>query len=85
MSTVITSIDRHSPAARAGIKTGETLLEINGHIIEDVLDYPGNQVYVVRGENEYLIAAVKAFVYHTDLDANRMDVTVIEGMRSDED
>lgn len=39
MSTVITSIDRHSPAARAGIKTGETLLEINGHIIEDVLDY----------------------------------------------
>ena len=52
--------------------------------IEDVLDYPGNQVYVVRGENEYLIPAVKAFVHHTDLDANRMDVTVIEGMRSDE-
>ena len=51
----------------------------------EVLDYPGNQVYVVRGENEYLIPAVKAFVHHTDLDANRMDVTVIEGMRSDED
>ena len=40
---------------------------------------------MVRGENEYLIPAVKAFVHHTDLDANRMDVTVIEGMRSDED
>lgn len=53
--------------------------------IEDVLDYPGNQVYVVRGENEYLIPAVKAFVHHTDLDTNRMDVTVIEGMRSNED
>ena len=52
--------------------------------IEDVLDYPGNQVYVVRGEHEYLIPAVKAFVHSTDLEANRMQVTVIEGMRSDE-
>ncbi|MDY4755403.1 MAG: ribosome maturation factor RimM [Candidatus Faecousia sp.] len=52
--------------------------------IEDVLDYPGNQVYVVRGEHEYLIPAVKAFVHSTDLEANRMEVTVIEGMRSDE-
>lgn len=52
--------------------------------IEDVLDYPGNQVYVVRGEHEYLIPAVKAFVHTTDLEANRMEVTVIEGMRSDE-
>ena len=52
--------------------------------LEDVLDYPGNQVYVVRGEHEYLIPAVKAFVLSTDLEANRMEVTVIEGMRSDE-
>lgn len=53
--------------------------------IEDVLDYPGNQVYVVRGEHEYMIPAVKAFVLSTDLDANRMQVNVIAGMRSDED
>ena len=52
--------------------------------IEDVLDYPGSQVYVVRGEHEYLIPAVKAFVHTTDLESNRMEVTVIEGMRSDE-
>lgn len=52
--------------------------------IEDVLDYPGNQVYVVRGEHEYLIPAVKVFVLSTDLDANRMQVNIIEGMRSDE-
>lgn len=52
--------------------------------IEDVLDYPGNQVYVVRGEHEYMIPAVKAFVLSTDLKSNRMDVNVIEGMRSDE-
>lgn len=53
--------------------------------LEDVLDYPGNQVYVVRGEHEYMIPAVKAFVLSTDLDTNRMDVNIIEGMRSDED
>ena len=39
MSTVITSIDPHSPAEKAGITAGEQLLEINGHKIVDVLDY----------------------------------------------
>ena len=53
--------------------------------VEEVLDYPGNQVYVVRGAHEYLIPAVKAFVHTTDLARNRMEVSLIEGMRSDED
>lgn len=52
--------------------------------VADVLDYPGNAVYVVRGEHEYMIPAVKHFVHSINLDTNRMDVTVIEGMRSDE-
>ena len=53
--------------------------------LTQVLDYPGNQVYVVRGTHEYLIPAVKAFVHTTDLARNRMEVSLIEGMRSDED
>ena len=53
--------------------------------VQDVLDYPGNLVYVVKGEYEYMIPAVKAFVLSTDLEANRMEVRLIEGMRSDED
>ena len=52
--------------------------------IVDVLDYPGNKVYVVRGEHEYMIPAVKSFILMTDVDANRMEVKLIEGMRSDE-
>ena len=52
--------------------------------IKEVLDYPGNSVYVVRGEYEYMIPAVKQFVLSTDMDANRMQVRLIEGMRSDE-
>ena len=52
--------------------------------IVDVLDYPGNMVYVVRGEYEYMIPAVNAFVLSTDLEKNEMQVRLIEGMRSDE-
>lgn len=52
--------------------------------ITDVLDYPGNSVYVVKGEYEYMIPAVKQFVLSTDLEANRMEVKLIEGMRTDE-
>lgn len=39
MSTVIASVDAGSPAERAGIRAGETLLKLNHHEIADVLDY----------------------------------------------
>ncbi len=53
-------------------------------LITDVLDYPGNSVYVVKGEREYMIPAVKAFILNTDMEANRMDVKLLEGMATDE-
>ena len=53
--------------------------------IVDVLDYPGNSVYVVKGEHEYMIPAVKQFILDTDMETNKMQVQLIEGMRSDED
>ena len=37
--TVIQSVDPRSPAHRAGLRVGETLTHINGHMIVDVLDY----------------------------------------------
>jgi 16S rRNA processing protein RimM len=52
--------------------------------IADVLDYPGNAVYVVKGKYEYMIPAVNSFILSTDVEANRMEVRLIEGMRSDE-
>ena len=52
--------------------------------ITDVLDYPGNSVYVVKGEYEYMIPAVKQFILSTDLESNTMQVAIIEGMRTDE-
>ena len=53
-------------------------------VIREVLDYPGNSVYVVKGEYEYMIPAVKQFILSTDIENNRMQVKLIEGMRSDE-
>lgn len=77
--------------APAGIIFAAELIGVNvfaddvqiGQIV-DVLDYPGNKVYVVRGEHEYMIPAVKAFVLSTDMEKNEMQVKLIEGMRTDE-
>ena len=52
--------------------------------IKDVLDYPGNSVYIVKGDHEYMIPAVKEFILSTDMEKNEMQVKLIEGMRSDE-
>ena len=54
-----------------------------GKIVE-VLDYPGNSVYVVKGKYEYMIPAVNHFILSTDMEKNEMQVKLIEGMRSDE-
>ena len=51
--------------------------------ITEVLDYPGNKVYVVKGEKEYMIPAVKAFILSTDMEKNVMQVKLIEGMETD--
>ena len=39
MSNQIRSVDRYSPAGRAGVRAGESMLQVNGHPIQDVLDY----------------------------------------------
>ena len=39
MSVRITSVDKGSPADKARIKAGESLVSINGNAIHDILDY----------------------------------------------
>ena len=47
--------------------------------------YPASDVYTVKGEKEYLIPAVPdVFIKSVDLDANRMEIRVLEGMATDE-
>lgn len=46
--------------------------------------YPAHKVYTVKGAKTYLIPAVRnAFILSVDMDANRMDVRVWEGMESE--
>lgn len=52
--------------------------------IADVLQMPGSDVYVVRGEREYMIPAVPAFVDKVKLEEGRVNVRLIEGMATDE-
>lgn len=50
-----------------------------------VEDYPAHKVYTVRGEKEYLIPAVpEVFIQSVDLEENRMEVRILEGMATDE-
>ena len=60
--------------------TGEELGQLTA-----VESYPAHKVYTVKGQREYLIPAVKdIFIKSVDLDRDRMEVQVWEGMASDE-
>ena len=62
-------------------ETGEVLGELTA-----VESYPAHKVYTAKGKREYLIPAVKdVFIKSVDLDANRMEIHVLEGMATDED
>lgn len=54
-------------------------------ILKEVLTLPSSDVYVVRGEHEYMIPAVPAFVPVVDPTLGRIDVNLIEGMQTDAD
>lgn len=61
--------------AKVVTEAGEELGEL-----ADVLDLPGNPVYVVRGAREILIPAVPEFVLRTDAENGVVTVRLIEGM-----
>lgn len=53
--------------------------------LKEVITMPKNDVYVVCGQGEYMIPAVGEYVKNIDLAADRMEVKVIEGMKTDAD
>ena len=60
--------------------TGEELGKLTA-----VENYPAHKVYTMKGRREYLIPAVKdVFIKSVDLDRDRMEVQVWEGMAIDE-
>lgn len=49
-------------------------------ILREVLTLPGNDVYVVEGEQRYMIPAVSEFLEKVDTEAGEIHVRLIEGM-----
>ena len=68
-----------------GVDTIEAAQALRGKTVEVYRADAGNKVYAVRGKKRYLIPAVKAFVLSTDVEGNRMDVRLIEGMEDHAD
>ena len=53
--------------------------------IAEILSMPSSDVWVVKGEEEYMIPNVKAFVPEIDLSLGYVDVNLIEGMETDKE
>ena len=53
--------------------------------ITEVLTLPGNDVYVVKGEHEYMIPAVQEYVEPLDISEGCVRVAIIEGTQTDAD
>ena len=49
-------------------------------VLEDVMETPASNIYVVKGETEHLIPAVPEFIKKTDAEAGVITVHLIEGM-----
>ena len=53
--------------------------------ITEILSMPASDVWVVKGEKEYMIPNVKAFVPEIDLSLGYVNVNLIEGMETDKE
>ncbi len=65
---------------------GLTVVDQDGNAIgklTEVLSMPKNDVYIVKGEKEYLIPAVREYVKDISPKDGEMEVFLIEGMESD--
>ena len=63
-----------------GLKVVDTETGAELGILEDILDLPAGNVYVVKGDREILIPAVPEFIKNVDVDGGTVNVRLIEGM-----
>ena len=52
--------------------------------LKDVLSGPANDVYIVKGDREYMIPAVSEFLEDVNVDEGYIKVKLLEGMATDE-
>ncbi len=82
MSFVISSVEKNSPAEKAGILPGESIVAINGNAIKDVLDYrfymidSNLKIEIIGTDGEHRTVSVKKPEYDElglDFDTYLMD------------
>lgn len=52
--------------------------------VTDVFSLPSNDVYVVKGQHQYMIPAVSEYLVGSDIDGGTITFRLIQGMRTDE-
>lgn len=53
--------------------------------VKSVESYPAHKIYTIRGQREYLVPAVPGiFIQSLDLEQNRMEIHMMEGLATDE-
>ena len=68
--------------AQAGVILQDLVTEDGESVgtLEDILETPASQIYVVKGETEHLIPAVDEFIVRVDAENAVVTVRLIEGM-----
>lgn len=74
---------RHFIADLIGLKVVDSASGETIGALADVLTLPAQDVYVVRGDDEYMIPAVKEFIQKIDLAAGQITVSLIPGMKTE--
>ena len=74
---------RHFIADLMGLEVMDAATGEKLGVVADVLTPPAHEVYVVKGEHEYMIPAVDEFLVETNVEGGYIKVRLIEGMRTD--
>ena len=71
---------RHFVADLIGLRAIDAVNGTELGLVADVLAYPANDVYVIKGEREILIPAVPEFIGEINADEGFISFRMIEGM-----
>ena len=74
---------RHFIADLMGLEVMDAATGEKLGVVADVLTPPAHEVYVVKGEHEYMIPAVDEFLVETNVEGGYIKVRLIEVMRTD--
>ena len=75
---------RHFVADLIGLEVRDAATDQAIGVLKEVLNYPAQDIYVVKGEKEYLIPAVDAFIRDVRPEEGYISVNVLEGLATDE-